>query len=93
LTKANVHVLANGSINNVCAPISVSVGIMQWNSEFSYLGVTVFANNKFKSSFLESRRTFLGFFNAIYGRIGNKNHISTTLSLLNSMYACSSLWS
>jgi len=62
LTKANVHVLANGSINNVCAPISVSVGIMQWNSEFSYLGVTVFANNKFKSSFSESRRTFFGSF-------------------------------
>jgi len=43
----------------VCAPISVSVGIMQWNTEFRYFGVTVVANNKFKSSFSESRRTFL----------------------------------
>jgi len=41
--------------NNVCAPISVRVGIMQWNSEFRYLGVTVSAYNKLKSSFSESR--------------------------------------
>jgi len=48
--------------NNVCAPISVRVGIMQWNSEFRYLGVTVSAYNKLKSSFSESRRTFFGSF-------------------------------
>jgi len=76
--------------NHLCAPISVSVGIMQWNTEFRYLGVTGIANKKIKTNFSESWRTFSGCFNAIYERIGNKNNISTALASLTSI--CLQIW-
>jgi len=42
--------------NHLCA---VSVGIMQWNTKFRYLGVTVVANKRFKSNFQSHDELFL----------------------------------
>ena len=68
-----------------CSPISLSVGDIKWVAEFKYLGVTVVASKRFKCNFSESRCKFFGSFNAIYGRIGNKNCIVTLLSLFHSI--------
>jgi len=70
-----------------CAPIVFILGVFDWVPAMKYLGVNFSAGLKFKFNPDPLRKKFMGAFNTIYGRIGNKDSIDLVTSFLTSVCA------
>ena len=83
IAKSKCIRIGNG-YRNTCVPVFIADKALEWVQSFRYLGINIVAGCRYACDYGDARKKFLGAFNAIYGRIGNKNTTNLSLSLLSS---------
>jgi hypothetical protein len=69
----------------LCSNITYNQTIFEWVKEIKYLGVYIVGSKCFYCDYSNARKKFFRAFNAIYGRVGDKNVVSLLISLLSTV--------